>query len=101
MSGSLTKAEIAVQVQKKLKIEYAQALDFVDQFFELIRAQLVQGDPVHYSGFGNFELRDKKSRPGLNPKTREPKIVKARRVVTFKSGQKLNKTILRAVAKSI
>ena len=41
------------------------------------------------SGFGNFELRDKKSRPGRNPKTGEEIPISARRVVTFKPGQKL------------
>ena len=37
----------------------------------------------------NFELKDKKSRPGRNPKTGEEVDISARRVVTFKPGQKL------------
>ena len=41
------------------------------------------------SGFGNFELRDKTSRPGRNPKTGEYVPITARRVVVFKAGQKL------------
>ncbi len=41
------------------------------------------------SGFGNFELRNKASRPGRNPKTGESIPVSARRVVAFKPGQKL------------
>ena len=40
------------------------------------------------SGFGNFELRNKASRPGRNPKTGESIPVSARRVVAFKPGQK-------------
>jgi integration host factor subunit alpha len=44
---------------------------------------------VKLSGFGNFELRDKSSRPGRNPKTGEDIPISARRVVTFKPGQKL------------
>ena len=39
------------------------------------------------SGFGNFELRNKASRPGRNPKTGESIPVSARRVVAFKPGQ--------------
>ena len=38
---------------------------------------------------GNFDLRDKKQRPGRNPKTGEEIPIKARRVVTFRPGQKL------------
>jgi integration host factor subunit alpha len=44
---------------------------------------------VKLSGFGNFDLRDKKQRPGRNPKTGEEIPIKARRVVTFRPGQKL------------
>ena len=44
---------------------------------------------VKLSGFGNFDLRDKRSRPGRNPKTGEDVAISARRVVTFKPGQKL------------
>ncbi|RKW41658.1 MAG: integration host factor subunit alpha, partial [Moraxella sp.] len=54
-----------------------------------ISQSLADGKEVKLSGFGNFELRDKKTRPGRNPKTGEEVPVKARRVVTFKAGQKL------------
>jgi integration host factor subunit alpha len=44
---------------------------------------------VKLSGFGNFDLRDKSQRPGRNPKTGEEIPISARRVVTFRPGQKL------------
>ena len=50
---------------------------------------LGRGESVKLSGFGNFDLRDKSERPGRNPKTGEEIPITARRVVTFKSGQKL------------
>jgi integration host factor subunit alpha len=58
-------------------------------FFEEIRTALVKGEQVKLSGFGNFELRDKGERPGRNPKTGEEIPITARRVVTFRPGQKL------------
>jgi len=48
---------------------------------------------VKLSGFGNFELKDKDSRPGRNPKTGEAVAVSARRVVTFKTGQKFRQKV--------
>ena len=54
-----------------------------------ISEALEKNDNVKISGFGNFELKDKKSRPGRNPKTGEEVDISARRVVTFKPGQKL------------
>jgi integration host factor subunit alpha len=61
----------------------------VELFFEEIKASLENGEQVKISGFGKFELRDKSSRPGRNPKTGEEIPISARRVVTFRSGQKL------------
>ena len=54
-----------------------------------IRAALEHGRQVKLSGFGNFDLREKKQRPGRNPKTGEEIPISARRVVTFRPGQKL------------
>jgi integration host factor subunit alpha len=65
------------------------AKELVDVFFEEIRIALEKGHHVKLSGFGNFYLRDKSARPGRNPKTGEEIAVTARRVVTFKPGQKL------------
>jgi integration host factor subunit alpha len=58
-------------------------------YFEELRASLAVGEQVKLSGFGNFDLRDKKERPGRNPKTGEEIPITARRVVTFRPGQKL------------
>jgi integration host factor subunit alpha len=58
-------------------------------FYAEISSALENNDQVKISGFGNFDLRDKKSRPGRNPKTGEEIPISARRVVTFKPGQKL------------
>ena len=66
-----------------------EAKELVDTFFEEIRLALEHNEPVKLSGFGNFELRDKNQRPGRNPKTGEEVPISARRVVTFRPGQKL------------
>jgi integration host factor subunit alpha len=66
-----------------------EAKEIVESFFEEIRTALEKNEQVKLSGFGNFELRDKKTRPGRNPKTGEEIPISARRVVTFKPGQKL------------
>ena len=56
---------------------------------EEVREALSTGSQVKLSGFGNFDLRDKNQRPGRNPKTGEEIPISARRVVTFRPGQKL------------
>ncbi len=86
---AVTKAELTEVLFDELGLNKREAKELVEQFFEEIIAALVAGDAVKLSGFGNFELRDKEQRPGRNPKTGEAIPISARRVVTFKAGQKL------------
>lgn len=86
---ALTKADISERLFNDLGINKREAKQFVEAFYEEIRAALESGQDVKLSGFGNFCLRDKNERPGRNPKTGEVIPVSARRVVTFRPGQKL------------
>jgi integration host factor subunit alpha len=86
---SLTKADIADRLFEEVGLNKREAKEFVDAYFEVIKAALESGENVKLSGFGNFQLRDKNPRPGRNPKTGEEIPITARRVVTFRPGQKL------------
>lgn len=86
---TLTKADIVEAIADKIDIERTDIKRLVDETFEEIRKSLESGENVRISGFGNFLLRDKSVRPGRNPKTGEEVDISARRVVSFKSGQKL------------
>ncbi len=86
---TLTKADMTEQLIDELEVDKWTAKSLIDDFFEEIRVALEQGEPVKLSGFGNFDLHDKVERPGRNPKTKEPVLVSARRVVTFRPGGKL------------
>ena len=87
--AALTKADMAEKLYEELGLNKREAKEIVEMFFEEIRAALESGNQVKLSGFGNFELRDKNQRPGRNPKTGEEIPISARRVVTFRPGQKL------------
>lgn len=91
--AALTKAELAEELFKQLGLNKREAKEFVDLFFEEVRMSLEGGRSVKLSGFGNFELRDKNRRPGRNPKTGEEIPISARRVVTFRPGQKLRQHV--------
>ena len=86
---SLTKADIADRLFDEVGLNKREAKEFVDSFFEAVRNALEGGENVKLSGFGNFQLRDKNQRPGRNPKTGEEIPSSARRVGTFRPGQKL------------
>ena len=97
---ALTKAEMAERLFEDLGLNKREAKELVEAFFEEIRTSLEAGQQVKLSGFGNFDLRDKNQRPGRNPKTGEEIPITARRVVTFRPGQKL-KAKVEAYAGSI
>lgn len=86
---ALTKASMAEHLFEELGLNKREAKDLVESFFEEIRKTLERGEEVKLSGFGNFELHEKKERPGRNPKTGVEVQITARRVVTFRPGQKL------------
>ena len=86
---ALTRTDMAESLFNELGLNKREALELVDLCFEELVACLAVGEQVKLSGFGNFELRDKKERPGRNPRTGENIPVSARRVVTFRPGQKL------------
>ena len=87
--SALTKSEMADKLFEELGLNKREAKELVEQFFEEIRICLENNEQVKLSGFGNFDLRDKRQRPGRNPKTGEAIPISASRVVTFRPGQKL------------
>jgi len=86
---SLTKADMAEMLFDELGLNKREAKEIVEQFFEEVKVALETGHQVKLSGFGNFLTRSKSERPGRNPKTGEEIPISARKVVTFRPGQKL------------
>ena len=92
-NGALTKAQLAEMLYEQIGFNKRESKDIVDAFFEVICASLVKGQDVKLSGFGNFQIRTKASRPGRNPRTGEPVAIEARRVVTFHASPKLKEAV--------
>ena len=90
---TLTKSDIVKDLNNEIGLNKREAKELVDSFFDNIKRLLSQGQEIKLSGFGNFQLKNKSSRPGRNPRTGENVEITARRVVTFKSGQKLKESV--------
>ena len=88
-SPALTKAALADLLYDNIGLNKREAKDMVDALFDIVTERLVSGDDVKITGFGNFQIRSKSSRPGRNPRTGEPVAIEARRVVTFHASPKL------------
>lgn len=89
----MTKIDIIQNVYEKLGFSKKEAAEIVEAVFDIIKDTLAEGEAVKISGFGNFVVKEKRSRRGRNPQTGEEISISARRVLTFKSSQVLRKSI--------
>jgi integration host factor subunit alpha len=90
---TLTKAELSELLFDRLGLNKRESKDMVEAFFEIVHGTLVEGRDVKLSGYGNFNIRRKASRPGRNPRTGESIPIKARNVVTFHASHKLKSIV--------
>ncbi len=89
----MTKIDIIQDVYEKLGFSKKDAARIVETVFDLIKDSLARGEKIKISGFGNFTVKEKKSRRGRNPQTGNEIEISARRVLTFKSSQVLRKAL--------
>lgn len=89
----LTKADLADAIYALLPFDKQKAAQIIEDYVELIKEGLIKEGKVMLSGFGTYEVREKKPRKGRNPQTGESIILRARKVVRFKESQLLRKAI--------
>lgn len=94
--GTLTRADLAETINRKMGLSRAESLDLVEAVLEKMSKALEAGENVKISGFGTFVLRDKRERVGRNPKTGVEVPITPRRVLTFRASQLLKEKIAKA-----
>src|SRR5512142_2536728 len=92
-SRHVTKADIIESVYEKVGFSKKEAAEIVEMVFDTIKETLERGEKIKISGFGNFIVREKKSRVGRNPQTGEEIEISARRVLTFRPSQVLKNAL--------
>ena len=89
----MSKIDIIQDVYEKLGLSKKESARVVESVFDIIKDKLAKGEKIKISGFGNFVVKEKKSRRGRNPQTGDEIAISARRVLTFKSSQVLRKAL--------
>ncbi len=90
---AMTKADIVETLYEKVGFSKKEAADLVELVFDTIKSTLAQGMKIKISGFGNFVVREKRSRVGRNPQTGQSIEISARRVLTFRPSQILRSEV--------
>lgn len=79
----MVKVDIVRAIQLGAELQFGEAEKLVNEMLELIKETLENEENVLITGLGKFELRNKKPRPGRDPKSKKGYEISARRVVTF------------------
>jgi integration host factor subunit alpha len=80
----MTKADIVDRISANLGFTKKESQDLVEVVFSMLKTTLESGEDVKISGFGKFEVKQKKDRIGRNPQTGETITIEARRILSFK-----------------
>ena len=90
---SLTKSDLIDSIHNHCGLSRTKLVQLVESTLEIVKSALESGESVMISGFGKFEVKDKKVRRGRNPQTGDDLMLDARRVVTFKCSDVLREKI--------
>ncbi len=84
MRINLTKKDLVNLVYMQIGYSKAISENLIDEYFSLIISNLIKENKLKILNFGTFVVREKKSRIGRNPKTKEEKKISQRKVILFR-----------------
>ena len=93
MGATKTRADLLEAVHRDVGLARLDCAGLVERTLELMIEALERGEEVKLSGFGVFQLREKRARLGRNPKTGEPAAILPRRVISFRGSQALKSRV--------
>lgn len=89
----MSKTQLVELVAAKAGLTKADAGRAVDAVLEGIETGLKKEGKVAFVGFGTFAVKKRAARDGINPLTKEPLHIPAKKAITFKAGSKLKDSI--------
>ena len=87
MRINLTKKDLVNLIYMQLGFSKQISENLIEDFLSIIISNIISKKKLKLSKFGTFTIRQKKSRIGRNPKTKETKIISRREVVLFKASK--------------
>ena len=93
MRINLTKKDLVNLVYMQLGFSKQISENLIEDFLSSIVSNIKKEKKLKLSKFGTFSIRQKKSRIGRNPKTKESKMISSRKVVLFKPSKEFKEFI--------
>ena len=89
----MTKADLTERIHSTLGLSKKDSLEMLEAVFSIMKSTLESGEHLKISGFGTFEIKQKKDRRGRNPQTGETITIEARKVLSFKPSMLLRQAV--------
>ncbi len=89
----MTKSELIALYAKTRKRSRREAEEDVNFVFNTIRDTLAENEKVVLTGFGTFDVRDRKAKRCLNPRTGDPIQLPPGKAPAFKAGRGLKEAV--------
>ena len=93
MRNNLTKKDLVNLVYMQLGFSKQISENLIEDFLSTIVSNIKEEKKLKLSKFGTFSIRQKKSRIGRNPKTKETKVISSRNVVLFKPSKEFKEYV--------
>ena len=89
----MTKKEIAIKIADETGIKQIVVKEVVQKTIDAMIESLAKGETLELRNFGVFKVKERKARPGRNPRTGETVSVPPKKVVTFKPGLVMKQSV--------
>ncbi len=89
----MNKAELVKTIANRAKLNQASAQKALETMLDAFKDTLKKGSKIQLIGFGSFEVAKRAARKGVNPQTKKPINIAAKKVVKFKPGKELKEMV--------
>lgn len=92
----MNKADLVKEIAAKAEVNQTTAAHALEAMLDTFKETLKGGDKIQLIGFGSFEVTKRAERKGINPQTKKPIKIAAKKVVKFKAGKELKELVAKA-----
>ena len=90
---ALTKDKLVTRFRTRIRMIKPESRQIVERLFAIMKETMADGEDLLISGFGKFQVRQKNARLGRNPQTKENLMLRARKVLVFKTSRVLRERV--------
>lgn len=91
----MNKAELINAIAAESGLSKTDSKKALDAFISTVSNTLKAGDKISLVGFGTFSVSERAARTGINPSTKQPITIPAKKVAKFKAGAELSDAIVK------